>query len=148
MLVLQAGFEPLQLESAVHWTQVWVLTLQAGVPPEHCEFELHAPGGSWQVFVAIVHLPPAPQSMSEKHSTQVPVPVQNGFAGSLQSRATSHSTHCPAVLQMGFPVPVQSAAVRHCTQTPVAVAQKGVGAVQLELEVHALVHWRAVTLHF
>lgn len=148
VFVSQAGFEPLQLEFAVHSTHVWVLTSHAGVLPEHCEFELQAPGGSWHVFVAIVHFPPVPQSMSEKHSTQVPRPVQNGFDGSLQSRATSHSTHCPAVLQMGFPVLAQSAAVRHCTQMPLAVAQKGVGAAQLVLEVQELVHWRAVTLHF
>jgi len=65
-----------------------------------------------------------------------------------QSLATSHSTHCPAELQIGLAESVQSAAFRQPTQIRGAfAAQKGAGALQSVLAVHALVHCRAETLH-
>src|SRR5262245_18996513 len=94
------------------------------------------------------HRPPVPQSMSEKHSTQAPIPEQYGLPVPAQSLATLHSTNTPAALHIDLADSVQSVALRHSTQSRGAsVAQNGVGAVHPESAVQELVHCRAGTLH-
>ena len=72
----QMGVGSAQSPLTVHSTHWCVATLHAGVLPPHSAFVLQLPGGSWHSFVVIVHLPPVPQSISEKHSTQAPMPEQ------------------------------------------------------------------------
>ena len=93
------------------------------------------------MFVAIVHLPFEPQSRSDRHSTQAPMPEQMGRPEFVQSLATSHSTHWPAALQIGRPELVQWLAVRHSTQMGVPpVVQWGMAPLQSVFAAHVVVH--------
>jgi hypothetical protein len=78
-----------------------------------------------------------PQSVFEKHCTQLPRALQRG-AEAGQSVADAHSTHCCVVpLQIGFPVPAQSAAWLHPTQTPLVALQIGASPGHVPGPVHA-----------
>jgi len=76
LLVSQKGVGAAQSPLTTHSTHWCVAVSQAGVLPAHSALVRHAPGGSTHVFVVMVQRPLAPQSKSEKHSTQVPVPEQ------------------------------------------------------------------------
>jgi hypothetical protein len=140
--------DPLQSPMSAHSTQRLLCPSQTGVLPEQSALLLQPPPEVPHVFVAMLHVPFEPQSKLDKHSTQVPRPEHRGAPEFVQSLATSHSTHWPAALQIGRPELVQSLAVRHSTQMlgPL-VAQNGVAPLQSVFAVHAVVHWRAETLH-
>jgi hypothetical protein len=129
--------------------------LQIGVVPEHCAFDAHCTQ-VWLVSLQAGLAPTQSPFSPAEHSTHLPASgpaaTHAGVAADLHAlgvpelRSPSHATQAPAPLQTGV-LPPQAASVRHCTQVFVVVLHDGVAPPHSALERHCT-HCCAATLHF